>query len=613
MEMDQREGLASDRNQRKCTDALCCLLFGLSIAAFAFLGVSAVAHRNTDVLDRMQSGRDFKHRLCGVDEGVKDFKFVYFTFELNHTPVQARSWSAELRGQLKPVCTSKCPQADPAISNMSVPSRSSDKVCPPDMYPDWCTWYGAQTLAVARYCIDINAFTSTAPNAAWLQDLKASAWHILIAFPVAVVVGFVFLFVVQHCGVVLVWAFLFVTAAIPIGVGAWVHEQAQNSSSVPVHKLDPTLLKTLEFGLYALGGLILLFAFIFFRTLRGVARVIEATAKFLKDVPSQMLQPLVFAALYLIVLVAWLAVFICFMSMFVEEGNEQQCLEIGNVFCLEWNTTNIAYGIIFLLLMLYWVSNFLHALSHFGTSLAVITWYESSADELAGTCCDFKRTLKSIGTGLGKNVGSLAFGSLVMSAAKMVKLLLFWVTKENESQSNNQCMKCIFRVMTCLAQCLENCINFVTENAYVEVALCGTTFCKSCTEGLARAVRHPGMFTVVGNSVFVLRILGVIIVTASSAYAVFLSLVFATPEGLQSKATPTPLIAAALCGGTVAELMLHPMTVTARAALHCFCKAQDDTEHYGRPPIRTPQHEAMAKLEETTRASATESRRCCCC
>lgn len=612
--MDQRQGLASrDRNQRTCTDSPCCLLFGVAIAAFAFLGVYAVQHRNTDVLDRIQSGRDFKHRRCGVDAGVEDFKFVYFTFKVNHTPVQVSSWSAELRSQLKPVCTNKCPQADPDISNMSVPSRSSDKVCPTDMYPDWCTWYGAQTLAVARYCIDINAFTSTAPNAAWLQDLKASAWHILIAFPVAVVVGFVFLFVVQNCGVVFVWAFLFVTAAIPIGVGWWVHTETQKSSSLPVHKLDPKQLKILEFALYALGGLILLFAFIFCRTVRGVARVIEATAKFLKDVPSQMLQPLVFAALYLIVIVAWLAVFICFTSMFVEEGKEQQCLEIGNVFCLEWNTTNIAYGIVFLLLMLYWLSNFLHALSHFGTSLAVITWYEdSSTDELAGTCCDFKRTLKSIGTGLGKNVGSLAFGSLVMSAAKTVKLLLWWVTKENESQSNNQCMKCVFRVMTCLAECLERFINFVTEHAYVEVALCSTTFCKSCTEGLARAVRHPGMFTVVGYSVFVLRILGIIIVTASSTYVVFLSLVFATPEGLQSKATPTPLIAAALCGGTVAELMLHPMTVTARAALHCFCKAKEDAEHYGRPPIRTPQHEAMAQLEETTRASTPESRRCCC-
>lgn len=605
---DQRQGLAGDGERRRCTDAYCCLLFCLATAAFAFLGSYAVQHRNTEVLDRIQSGRDFKHRICGVDAGVKDFKFVYFTFKLNHTAVNSRSWSAALRSELKPVCTSKCPGADSAVGDKPVPARSSG-VCPKDMYPDWCTWYGAETLQIAQYCVDTAAFIQTVPDAVWLHDLKASMWHILIAFPVAVVVGFGFLFVVQHCGVGFVWALLLVAAGIPIAVGYGVHREHGKSLS---KALDPKQLKMLEFGLYTLGGSILLLSLCFCRTVSGVADVIKATAKFLKDVPSQMLQPLVFATVHLITFTAWMAVFICFTSMFVQEGQEQQCLEIGNVFCLQWDTTNIAYGIIFLLLMFYWFSNFLHALSHFGTSHAVDNWYKSSADDLTGTCCDFTRTLTGIRAGLGKSVGSLAFGALVVSAAKLVRLLLFWVSKEHDSQSNNQCMKCLFRIMNCLAACLEKCINFVTEHAYVETALNGTAFCESCRITMEQAAGNALMFSIAGSAAFMLRVIGIIVITASSAYAVFLSLVFAKPDDLQSEASPIPLIAAAFCGGIVAEVMLHPMTVTARANLHCYIRDKEKHTELGRALDATPQNEAWKKIDESTRTSGEPSRRCCC-
>merc|ERR1719199_102732 len=90
--------------------------------------------------------------------------------------------------------------------------------------------------------------------------------------------------------------------------------------------------------------------------------------------------------------------------------------------------------------------------------------------------------------------GSLAFGAFCISFAKVCRLLLAWATKQEESHSSNGAVRCCMRCTNCLAACIERFIQFVSEHAYVEVALQGRNFCHSAKTALKMSIDEPALF-----------------------------------------------------------------------------------------------------------------------
>jgi len=306
----------------------------------------------------------------------------------------------------------------------------------------------------------------------------------------------------------------------------------------------------------------------------------------------------------------------------VEEGDAAQCIKVGDIYCLKWNTNAQRYGMAFLVVMLYWLVNFLHALSHFGTSYAVGAWYFAPEDPVTGRrapsegghgLCDCRLTMKAFCQGLLRHPGSLAFGSFVITLAQVARLLLWWARKDEEARPQNPLVKCIRRCVDCLADCFTRFIEFVSEHAYVEMALTGAGFCQAAKRGTALAVMHPALFALVGRVVCAVRLLGTAVITAGTTYSVVLLLVWWPQDGLTSHRVP--VIAAAIAGFVVSQVMMHPFSAAARACLHCLCLDEDRTRALGMSsPAHTPQPMQLlvdqhAGEEEPERGCA----KCCRC
>lgn len=577
------------RPQGACgTDFVCCILFLIAIVFLGLLGGLGFKNGNPDVMDRFLTGRDFKGRLCGIDAGVEDFKYAYYTVKLDSDPVGNTTdyWTPKTRSSLKAVCTNECPKANQTIRTMPVPQRSISGVCPPDMYEptSWCTWYGADTFKLMNYCVDPHVFQVSIPWELWIEDLSAAAWHLASVLPVAIGVGFLFLNVLEKCGAVCVWVLVFLVAVIPAGLGVLVFYNAGNSSSAFEEKakgaanLTPEYQQWIAYGLWGASGLVLLLMCCFAGTVRGVAAVVRTTSQFLQEVPSQMLQPIIFGIVHLVVIAIWLVAFIQVASIGAQERDGESCIAVGDLFCLKWDSNASSWGMLYMLLMIYWLLNFLHACSHFGTSFAVGAWYFTKPDSETGhkvpveggfSCCDVKLTVKALCYGLRRHAGSLAFGAFCISFAKICKLLLQWASKETMSTSTNSAVKCCVRCTNCIADCMERFIHFVSENAYVEMALTGRPFCGSAKEAMAMSIRRPGPFTLVGRVAFVVKLMGIALITSCGVWVVAFTLYWWKPERMHSMTVP--LVAAGICALTVGEVMMHPFTAAARANLHCYC------------------------------------------
>mmetsp|Transcript_27619 Transcript_27619/g.60759 ORF Transcript_27619/g.60759 Transcript_27619/m.60759 type:complete len:614 (+) Transcript_27619:44-1885(+) len=576
-----RRPLLPDHQSSKCTDMPFCLVFLVALFGYVVLAGYGFSHGNTELLESLAGGKDYKGRRCGESDGVESFKKTYFT--LADGIAAPSSWSSVSRALLFPVCTTECPEASSSGVEKSYPREAG--VCPEDAYADkLCTWYGAQTLHLSGYCIDQDVFKAQVPAQRWLQDLHAAGSFILLSFVIAVLCGYAFLVIMRYCSQAVMLAMVLVVAAVPLLVGClmFIHPETL-AAIIGVHDQ-----KRIAPWLWVASGAVLLLACLFARTLRNVVAVLKATASFLQDCPAQFVQPCLFALLQLVVLGIWLLVLLAVSTVNAKPGDEKECLKAGDLYCVEWNTKSQGYAILFLIFMLYWMLSFLHALSHYGTARAVKEWYFTVADPATGRkvpagsrdCCGFALTLHGLADGLLHHTGSLAMGSFVVALAKVAYLLLAWAKNVDPQAATNPCVACLYRISMCAAKCVERFIEFVSEQAYVEMALQGTGFIRSAQKALAIAVTRPVLFAMSGSVSRIIYFLGVFIVTIGTFLLTLLLLETFRPAELLS--IDAPLVMSVLVGFLVAEVMMHPFSTVARAALHCVVLDEELARREGR-------------------------------
>lgn len=239
----------------------------------------------------------------------------------------------------------------------------------------------------------------------------------------------------------------------------------------------------------------------------------------------------------------------------------------------------------YVVVMIIWILSFLTALSHYGTAWAVGQWYFHTTDPVSPRrpfgdvlrCCDITSTLRGVSSGLLNHPGSLAAGSFIVTLCKCVKILFFWV-KKNDQVAGNPVTHVIRMIVNCLAKCITDYIEWISEHAFVEVALRGQGFCVSTMRALSMSCARPALFGLVNHVSLGLVIVGMLVVTSGTTLLTSLFLYMSPPAGLDSPRAP--LIVAALAGLVVGEIVMHPVVAAARAALHCYILDEEQTEEH---------------------------------
>ena len=121
--------------------------------------------------------------------------------------------------------------------------------------------------------------------------------------------------------------------------------------------------------------------------------------------------------------------------------------------------------------------------------------------------------------------GTLAFGSLILSFIRMLRVLLEWIEdKIKEYGADNPLMKCIMCCCKCCLWCLEKFIRFINRNAYVMTAIYGYNFCTGARKSFVlltkNAVRAVVLDKVADFVLFIGKLL-VVVIVASVTYLLF--------------------------------------------------------------------------------------------
>lgn len=87
------------------------------------------------------------------------------------------------------------------------------------------------------------------------------------------------------------------------------------------------------------------------------------------------------------------------------------------------------------------------------------------------------------------HLGTIAFGSLIITIIRMIRLLLD-ALKNSLKKSDNAAARLLITCFECLFQMLEDLMKFINRNAYIVCAVHGYGFCTSAKEAFNLLMRN---------------------------------------------------------------------------------------------------------------------------
>ncbi|KJE94211.1 hypothetical protein CAOG_04889 [Capsaspora owczarzaki ATCC 30864] len=114
------------------------------------------------------------------------------------------------------------------------------------------------------------------------------------------------------------------------------------------------------------------------------------------------------------------------------------------------------------------------------------------------------------------HLGSIAFGSLVMVVAALLRLLISRV-RQMLRKSKNDFAKLLLSCFDCLVLSMASFMEFVTRMAYVQMAISGEPFCRAGRKSVGLLSRNALPFAVVQSATSLVMTLGLCFIALTSA------------------------------------------------------------------------------------------------
>eukprot|EP00930_Biecheleria_cincta_P037568 TRINITY_DN25809_c0_g1_i3.p1 TRINITY_DN25809_c0_g1~~TRINITY_DN25809_c0_g1_i3.p1 ORF type:complete len:672 (-),score=87.52 TRINITY_DN25809_c0_g1_i3:185-2200(-) len=466
--------------QRRCTDLPCLIVFLAYLAGMGFVTKYALDNGNPR---RLTHGFNYKGELCGVDAPVLSKPLTYWC---GAGGVLDDGHPVKLDTKF-PICVESCPKGfdtevaclgdevvkietegeEPYVTTKTVITQSSVKQMS----------YPTMEFSGSDYKQIAGAFGGL-----------RRCWLVLAgAIPFAVIVCYIYLFLLRYMAypAVIISLISLVLSIVSVGVYFMLGEILKGDTLVKWH--DTNFLFRMydaEFASTAskVVGIILLVvgcslacALAAMREAMQIAiGCVAAACECIFSMPAMLVQPAIEAVCKVTVIMSLLAGLVMLLStaemqpeMMDVQGQIVGGLRRTFVFTEEqWGMT------IYYVFGMLWLTELLNSLSQFVVSYAVVLWYYYPKPKGSGPSVPL---IRGFLVGMIFHLGTLAFGSFLIALLRGFRIVLLWISRAAKEQGN--------RVAACIASCCACCITliqryveFLTKNAYIDVAISSTPF-----------------------------------------------------------------------------------------------------------------------------------------
>eukprot|EP00405_Crypthecodinium_cohnii_P012230 CAMPEP_0206437806 /NCGR_PEP_ID=MMETSP0324_2-20121206/11250_1 /ASSEMBLY_ACC=CAM_ASM_000836 /TAXON_ID=2866 /ORGANISM="Crypthecodinium cohnii, Strain Seligo" /LENGTH=827 /DNA_ID=CAMNT_0053905137 /DNA_START=160 /DNA_END=2642 /DNA_ORIENTATION=+ len=234
----------------------------------------------------------------------------------------------------------------------------------------------------------------------------------------------------------------------------------------------------------------------------------------------------------------------------------------GVLHCWRCAPPRIALGpkFAFILFSFLWHNAALLALGQLVVAGAVAVWFFAPKNQKM-RCFPLCTSLKNS----SYHLGSIALGSLVLATVQFARWICRYLSKQSEAQKN-KVAQTVFCALGCCIGVFDRCLRFLTKNAYMQMAVQGSGFCTAAKEAFCLLARNCLRFGTLAMLGAVIRRLGVLLLTALTAFVGYLSL-----EAMHPAVSPiVPLVAYCAIGYLMASIFMMVFGLAIDATLYCF-------------------------------------------
>ncbi|XP_050304964.1 choline transporter-like 1 [Anthonomus grandis grandis] len=216
---------------------------------------------------------------------------------------------------------------------------------------------------------------------------------------------------------------------------------------------------------------------------------------------------------------------------------------------------------------LIWTSEFIMACQQMVIAGAVAHWFYRHKYKSNDHVC------YSMGKLLKYHLGSVALGSLIITAFKIPRLILMYLHERftRGKEKGNECSSCGLKCCICCFYCLEKFIRYLNHNAYTVIAIDGSNFCKAAGTAFEVLTSHALQVATINSLGDFILFLGKCFVTAVTGI-IGLAIFRRNPE-LTFYAAPTLLVC--IFAFFVAHCVLSLYEMVLDTVYLCMCQSGD--------------------------------------
>ena len=238
------------------------------------------------------------------------------------------------------------------------------------------------------------------------------------------------------------------------------------------------------------------------------------------------------------------------------------------------------YFFLFNLFGFLWTNQVIAAISCTTIAGAVASWYWASVEESEKKSkMPASPVLASLKRVIRFHLGSMIFGAFIIALVQFIRVLLAYLDKQTQNlQKKNKVIMVIMKVVQCCLWCFEKILKFVSKNAFIMVAIHGTSFCTSTKNAfgiLFSNMARIGVATAINNLLILLAKL--VITVGSSALTWFL----VNNSDKAPSSVLVPVFATSLISWFVGDAFLRVYGLAVDTIMISVC--EDEKRHDGSP------------------------------
>lgn len=501
-----RDGPLRDRS---CTDMLFCIFFFAFITAMSYIGYYGYQHGDPNAVIYPYDSAGYQ---CGRPEtNVSAYPYVYF---LNPFDPTSKKWK---------VCLKECPSKNTTTTNCFVTKwvTSCDFTVDPSGNSTGTTLHFNPVESIGmleRLCMPTATneyFSSYIGKTEMMSagaDIIRTRWVILGTLGVALVLSIIYLLLMRYLVGFIVWLSILALIILISLFGGFYTRKLYDETN-PVHD-DALRVRywAISIACYIVAFFLILITYCLRKSIELAVAIMKSATVFIDDLFSIILVPIFIFLFSTVVYILWVAAVI-----YVYSSGNLVIDDHANVIAKFQHDQKLQYALYFEVIGIIWINSFKIALLQYIVSFACCVWYFTADKENLESPIS-----RGVTTGLFYHLGSLAFGSFLLSLVIVIKWILVILSKINPvPKGANEVAGFLCKCAVCCADCLERFVNFLDHQAYIRIALTGESFCTAARNAFEAMTANAGRFAALGGINYIFNFLGKVVITVGTTYAGF--------------------------------------------------------------------------------------------